>query len=121
MNITFTVNGLDLHSRLSTYKVTEENTYRKVITALDDTEYPYPRTSKTILTFSLLPMTDEESKTVYTALTDFVFFVTYTNPHTDRDETRKVRVTSDIESTFALLSVDGKRRYKGSTVQLREL
>jgi len=121
MNITLNVNGLDLHNHVSTYKVTEENKYRKVITTLDDTEYPYPRTSKTILTFSLLPMTEEESKTVYSALSDFVFYASFTNPFANRDETRKMRVTSNIETTFALLSVDGKRRYKGGAIQLREL
>ena len=40
MDVTLIVNGLDLSLKLSTYSVTEEVTYRKVITTLDDVEHP---------------------------------------------------------------------------------
>ena len=60
MDVTLIVNGLDLSSKLSTYSVTEEVTYRKVITTLDDVEHPYPGAKRTTIIFSLFPLTDDE-------------------------------------------------------------
>lgn len=114
-----TINGYDVHERLSTYTVTEEVTYRKVVTALDDTEYPYPAKKRPIITFSLWPMTEAESSKLYDALNDSSISVTFTNQHKNQEETRRFRVVSDLESAFALLSVDGLRRYKGGEIQLR--
>jgi hypothetical protein len=121
MDVTLTINGYDAHKRLSTYNVTEEVTYRKVITALDDTEYPYPAKNRPIITFSMWPLTDEESAKLYNALSGLTFTATFTNQHKNQDETRRVRVVSNLESAFALKSVDGKRRYKGGEIQLRGL
>ena len=121
MDVTLIVNGLDLSTKLSTYSVTEEVTYRNVITTLDDVEHPYPGAKKTIITFSLFPMTDDESSSLYNALGDLVFNATYTNQHKGLDETKRVRLVTNLESAFALKSVDGKRRYKGGEIQLRGL
>lgn len=119
--ITLTVNGLDLSGKLSTYRTVKRVTYTDVLTALDGTEYPFPGATKTEIVFSLLPMTDDESAALYNALSGLVFEATYTDQHTDTDRTANVRVTSNIESAFLLLSVDGKRRYKGSAITLRVL
>lgn len=121
MEITLTANGLDLSRKLSTYELTKDVVYRKVITTLDDVEHPYPGAQRCVVTFSLFPITDGESTELYDALYPLIIPVTFTNPYTSMDETRQMRVVSNIESTFALLSVDGKRRYKGSQIQLREL
>lgn len=121
MQITLSINGLDLHRKLSTYKMTQDITYRKVITTLDEIEHPYPGAIKSVVTFTLLPLTDSESEELYTALKDLIITATYTNQYTGIDETKLVRVVSSIESTFALLSVDGMRRYRGGQIQLREL
>ena len=121
MDVTLIVNGLDLSSKLSTYSVTEEVTYRKVITTLDDVEHPYPGSKRTTITFSLFPMTDDESAALYSALSSLVFDATYTNQHKGVDETNRVRLMTSLESAFALKSVDGKRRYKGGTIQLRRI
>lgn len=121
MELTLTVNGLDLHKVLSTYSVTQEIEYPEVITTLDNVEHPYFGKRRTIITFSLFPMADLESSSLYDALSELVFNATYQNPHTNAVETKRVRVVSNIESAFALLSIDGKRRYKGGTIQLREL
>lgn len=121
MEVTLTINGLDVHKTLSTYDVTKEISYRKVITTLDGVEHPYPAARKTILSFSLFPMTDSESTSLYDALSSALCTVIFTNPHSSMNETRTMRITSNLESVFALLSVDGKRRYKGGTIQLREL
>ena len=121
MDVTLIVNGLNLSSKLSTYSVTEEVTYRKVITTLDDVEHPYPGAKRTTITFSLLPMTDEESTALYNKLGALVFDATYTNQYKGVDETNRVRLITNLESSFALKSIDGKRRYKGGEIQLRRL
>lgn len=122
MDVTLIVNGLDLSNRLSTFGVTKSITYKKVVTTMDDTEHPYPGARKDVVTFSLLPQTDEEGAEVYAALSGLVFDATFTSQYEGgKDVTKRVRVISDLESTFLLLSVDGKRRYRGVEIQLREL
>ena len=121
MDVMLIVNGLDLRSKLSTYSVTEEVTYRKVITTLDDVEHPYPGAKRTTITFSLFPLTDDESAALYSALSALVFDATYTNQYKGLDETKRVRLITNLESAFALKSVDGKRRYKCGKIQLRRL
>ena len=121
MDVTLIVNGLNLSSKLSTYSVTEEVTYRKVITTLDDVEHPYPGAKRTTITFSLFPLTDDESAELYGALSALVFDATYTNQYKSVDETQRFRLITNLESSFALKSVDGKRRYKGGEIQLRRL
>lgn len=119
--ITLTVNGLDLSGKLSTYRTVKKVTYTDVLSALDGTEYPFPGATKTEIVFSVLPMTDDESAALYSALSGLVFQATYTDQHDGSDRTGNVRVISDIESAFLLRSVDGKRRYKGSAITLRVL
>lgn len=121
MEITLNINGLDLHKKLSTYNMTKDVSYRKVITTLDEIEHPYPGAQRCVVTFSLFPLTDSESTKLYTALHDLIVPATFTNPYTGMDETRQLRVISSLESAFLLLSVDGLRRYKGGQIQLREL
>ena len=121
MEVTLSINGLDLHRKLSTYTMTKDVSYRKVIITLDEVEHPYPGAQKAVVTFSLFPLTDSESTELYNALYPLIIPVSFTNPYTSRDETKQMRVVSSMESVFALLSVDGKRRYKGSQIQLREL
>lgn len=121
MEITLIVNGLDLSKKLSTYSVTQEVYYSKVITTMDGVEHPYPGHTRAIVSFSLLPMTDNESTDLYQKLRDLIFQVTYTNQHIGEDITQQMRITSNIDSKFLLLSVDGKRRYRGGEIQLRAL
>lgn len=110
-----------MSKKLSTYTVTQEVYYRNVVTTLDDVEHPYPGAAKSVVTFSLFPLTDSESAELYSKLSNFVFNATFTNPNNGMDETKRVRVTSNVESKFLLLSVDGKRRYRGGEIQLRAL
>lgn len=121
MELVLTVNGLDLHKKLSTYSVAKDISYAEVITTLDDVEHPYPGTKRNVVTFSLFPMTDSESTELYDALSALIFDATFQNPYSNAVETKRVRLTSSLEAAFALLSVDGKRRYKGGAIQLREL
>ena len=119
MDITLTIDGLALSSRLSTYSVTQGVTYRKIITTLDETEHPYPGKIRPIINFSLIPGTDEDDAILYETLEKLIFNVVYTEK--GEDVTRKMRLVSNLESVFLLKSVDGKRRYKQGTIQLRGL
>ena len=96
-----------------------EVTYKKVLTMLDDSERPYPSASRPVVTFSLLPLTDEESKEIYNSLKSIVFTATFEVNSTQK--TADVRVVSNLGSTFLLTSVDGKRRYRGGEIVLRWL
>lgn len=121
MDITLKVNGLDLSGKLSTYSTAKKVSYSEIVTGLDNTEYPFPGVTKTEITFSLFPMTDEESAELYSAICGLVFQATYTDQMGGGDVAKRVRVASDLESAFLLKSIDGKRRYKGGSIVLREL
>lgn len=120
-DLTLSIAGVDLSASVSKYMVTKEVTYKKVITTLDGVEHPYPGKLRDILRVSFLPMTEEEATSLYTALNRLSVSVIYTDPNGNGTTTTKsMRVTSNIEATFALKSVDGKRRYKGGEIELRE-
>jgi len=119
MDVNFTVNALDLHTLLSTYNVTKEVTYAGIITTLDGKEHARGKRQRTIISFSLLPLTEAQGMEIYNALLDTTFSVTFTDPYSTATQTATFRVADDLDSTFALTSVDGKRRYTGKTIQLR--
>lgn len=119
MDITLTIDALNLKSRVLTYTVTREVAYRKVITTLDEREHPYPCKVRPVVSFTLMPGTDAEDAELYNTLENLVFDVTYTEK--GADVTRKMRLVSNLESVFLLTSVDGKRRYKNGAIQLRGL
>lgn len=121
MEIILTVNGLDLHRRLSTYRLAREVSYSRVVTTLDHVEHPAPAIRRPVITFSLLPMTEQECGELYDALSGREIITAYTDPFQDAVVTKRMRLDSDLEAVFALLSVDGKRRYKGGEIQLRAL
>lgn len=121
MNITLQIGTLDVHERVSTYNVRREVSYSKVITTMDDTEHAARAKDRYIVEASFFPMTEAEATAYYKALKDETVSVVFTDPYSGTSATKAMRVTSDLESAFALVSVDGKRRYKGGTVQLREI
>lgn len=121
MDITLKIGTLDLSGKLSTYDLTKDVSYRKIVTTLNDIDHPYPAKKKSVLKFSLFPLTDEESAELYDVLSDTIVSVEYTDQFNNTDEIKRFRVDGGIESAFALRSVDGKRRYKGGPIQLREL
>lgn len=59
-------------------------------------------------------MTEAESAEYYNALMGDTVGVTFTDPYSGADIVKTMRVTSDLEAAFALVSVDGNRRYKGA-------
>lgn len=117
MDITWIINGTNFGDKLSTYRVDKEIAYQDVITTMDGTEHPVGKTSRTILRFSLLPMTEFESKELENVFRSMVFDVTY--PQNDGTKTETFRLDSDLNSIFLLKSIDGKRRYRGDEIVLR--
>lgn len=120
MEITFVVNGVDMSGILSTYGISYEMSYRKIIETLDGVLHPYPSKTRPVITFTVIPRTDAENATLFAALSSLIFPVTYTNTM-GTDETRNFMLDSNIENLFQLKSVDGNRRYRGSEIVLRAI
>ena len=121
MDITLKLGALDVHEKVSTYNVRREVSYSKVITTMDDTEHATRSKDRYIVETSFFPMTEAESTEYYNALTGDTVSVTFTDPYSGADTVKTMRVTSDLDAAFALVSVDGNRRYNGGAVQLREI
>lgn len=121
MDITLKLGALDVHEKVSTYNVRREVSYSKVITTMDDTEHAARSKDRYIVETSFFPMTESESTEYYNALMGDTMSVTFTDPYSGADTAKTMRLTSDLEAAFALVSVDGNRRYKGGAVQLREI
>ena len=121
MDITLKLGALDVHEKVSTYNVRREVSYSKVITTMDDTEHAARWKDRYIVETSFFPMTEAEAAEYYNALKGDTVSVAFTDPYSGVDTVKTMRVTSDLDAAFALVSVDGKRRYKGGTVQLREI
>lgn len=121
MDITLKIGTLDVHSKLSTYSVQREVSYSKIIVTMDDMEHAARSKDRYVVTFSLFPMTEDEATAYCTALSGSTVDVTFTDPYAGIDRTKPMRVTSNLDAAFALLSIDGKRRYTGGDIQLREI
>lgn len=120
IDVTFKLGGTSYSSKLSTYRVTYETTYGSTLTALDGTEYGRAL-FRPVITFSLIPMTEEESAALFTLLSNGQSLtVEYTDPNTNEDRTGSFRLASNIDHIFALKSVDGNRRYTGGEIILRQ-
>ena len=120
MDITLKLGTVDVHEKVSTYSVTREVSYGKVITTMDDKEHAVRGKDRYVVSFSFFPMTEVEATKYCDALADTTIDVTFTDPHTGEIHTKAMRTMENLEATFALVSVDGKRRYTGGTIQMRE-
>lgn len=119
LDVTLTFNSYNLKPLLSAYAVNYETATRKTVTALGGTEYSGKSTSRPVITFRLLPLTDAQSKAVYDALKIMVASCSYTDPATNASRTAQFRVVSNLDYAFALRSVDSNRYYKGAEITLR--
>lgn len=118
--LTWIVNGLDLSDRISTYLVRKVPEAGEVLKSINGTEHAFFGETQTEITVSFFPMTEDEATAVYTALRDGKFTVSYTDPYEGGiTATRKFRITGNLEKTFLLKSIDGKRRYSGAPLQVR--
>ena len=121
MDIMLKIGTLDMHKKVSTYSVQREITYDKVVTTMDGVEHASRNKDRYIVSFSFFPMTESEATEYCSALSGSTVSVTFTDPYTGTDTVKTMRATSNIDAAFALVSVDGKRRYKGGTIQMREI
>ena len=121
MDIMLKIGTLYTHNKLSTYSVQREITYDKVITTMDGVEHASRNKDRYMISFSFFPMTESEATEYCAALSGSTVSVTFTDPYTGNDTVKTMRVTSNLDAAFALVSVDGKRRYNGGTIQMREI
>jgi len=120
MDVTLKLNSLDVSSILSAYQVVKEVTYQKIITTMDNVEHPIPAPDRTLVRFSLFPMTDEGAAALYDVLALRTVSVTYTDPYIGEELVKNMRLNSSLEAAFGLKSVDGNRYYKGGTIEMRQ-
>ena len=114
------VNGLDLSEKISTYLVRKVPDSGEVLKSIGGTEYAFYGETQTEIEVSFFPMTEEEATAAYNAMQSGKFTVSYTDPYEGGiAATRSFRNIGNLEAAFLLLSVDGKRRYSGSPLQVR--
>lgn len=119
IDITLRINNIDFSNKLSKYEVQNVVETVDTVTTFDGTEHTASR-ERSIIVFSLIPLTESETKMFYQALAMTPAEVIYTNPAIDADLNAVFNVQTSINSAFALRSVTGDRYYKGSTITLRE-
>lgn len=119
IDVNLTFNGFNFSPYLSTYKVTHEVEVSDSVTTMDGTEHFATRKRPTI-TFKLIPVSDATAASMYSALSAIIGEATYTDPYLGNATIASMRVTSKIEQTFGLRSIDGNRYYKGGAITLRQ-
>lgn len=120
INVTFKLNTVDFSSKLSTYNVRMIYEYPVVVTTMDGTEHVHQR-KRPSLTFSLVPLTEAEIKSLYDCLKNANVSVFYTDTYTNNTVTATMRVETELSHIFALDSVTGNRYYKGTEITLRQI
>ena len=118
IDVTLTFNGYDFSPLLSTYRCYHSSEITDSVVTLGGDEY-VASNSRPVIEFSLIPLSDAQSETVYRALSAITANATYTDPY--RGESAGVmRVNSNLDATFGLRSIDGNRYYKGGVIVLRQ-
>ena len=119
MTITALINNVDFAPALSTWTVSKEISFEKVVRSLNGAERAFGKRIRTIVAFSLLPYTEDQCETYYNALMPGIVSLKFTDDD-GKVKTKEMRVISPLESLFLLDSIDGKRRYKGGKITLRQ-
>lgn len=119
IDVTLSINGVDLSGKLSTYSVKYEKEEYLNVTTMDGTEHVRYRLRPT-LTVSFIPMTDADAASLFSMLRQTSVVVTYTDPYQNGVRTASMTATGDFEAAFGLRSIDGNRYYKGGTITLRQ-
>jgi hypothetical protein len=119
MDVTFKINGKAFNHKLSTYFTYKEVSAQYMLTALDDEEIPGPALLRDIIEVSFWPLTEQENIELFDEISGLVVEIEATNPDTGKIIEQKMRLTTNIEKTFLLKSVDGNRYYNGGILQFR--
>lgn len=119
IDVTFTLESVDYSPYLLEYKVSHEIETRKTIIAIDGTEYTATQIRPSIV-FSLVPLSDEQSESLYEILSQPSIEVTYTDPYLGDRQSVIMRVTSELNSAFIIRANNGNCYYKGNSITLRQ-
>ena len=118
IDVTFELNGVDWSEKLSTYDVKYQPEEVKNIRTMDWAEHTFVA-KRPHITFSLMPLTDEECVSLYSILAAQTIPVTFTDPNQSTEPTMVMRLYSNIDHAFGIRSIDGNRYYKGTKITLR--
>lgn len=121
INITFKISNKDYSDKLSTFKCLQSPSNVKIITTLDGTDKQFIGKLKSEITVSFLPFTKAQLFELYELVKEYSFLVTYTNPYTEDDVIQKMRIDGDINSSFALASIDGNKYYTGLSLTFKQM
>ena len=123
MNVTLIIGGRDFAPRLASYDVRKEISYSDVILTMDQVEHIGRQYTRYVITFSMFPYSDATANADYAALKySPILQVTFSDASfSEGYATKQMRVDSDLNSVFGLVSVDGNRYYKGGEIVLRAL
>ena len=119
IDVTLTFNSYDFSGLLSTFEVIHKVEIAESVTTMDGEEHVATR-RRAVINFTLIPMDEDTIDDVYAALSVINGEATYTDQFTGTTRIVPVRDASDINSVFALKSVNGKRYYKGTNITLRQ-
>ena len=118
IDVTFVLNGVDYSSHLSKYTVSHEIEQRETMTTINGTEYTATQI-RPVITFSLDPLSDDQSESLYGILSGINIEVTYTDPYLGDNQSAVMRVVSELNSTFVIRDTNDNRYYKGDEITLR--
>ena len=121
INITFKISNKDYSDKLSTFKCLQSPSNVKIITTLDGTDKQFIGKLKSEITVSFLPLTKAQLFELYELVKEYSFLVTYTNPYIEDDVIQKMRIDGDINSSFALMSIDGNKYYTGLSLTFKQM
>ena len=119
MEVTLILNSRDFSDRLSTYKVKKELIAPKVITTLDYVEHVPIKRYRDVISFTLIPMSDDVANEDYDTLSAGVLTAIFTDPYSGSDRIQTVHIVTNLDAVYGIKSVDGNRYYKGSEIVLR--
>ena len=120
MGVTLIINNVDFSDRVLTYSLKQEVTYGKTYTSISGKEFVRRKRIRPIVSFTLMPHDEEQAEDDYAVFSAGILTATFTNPDSDGAViTKEVRLMGSIDHIFLLDSINGKRYYKGGTIQLR--
>ena len=95
MTITALINNVDFAPALSTWAVSKEIFFDKVVQSLNGSERAFGKRTRTLVSFSLLPYTEDQCETYYNALLPGIVAVRFTDDD-GNIKTKEMRVTSPL-------------------------
>ena len=118
IDVTFILDDVDYSPYLTEYAVSHAIEAKETMTAIDGTEYTVTQIRPSI-TFSLDPLSDEQSESLYRILSKASIRVLYTDPYLGDNQFTVMRAISEINSAFIIRSTGGNRYYRGNSITLR--